>query len=592
MRPLAPLPTDTSNFGALRTAGQVYIDKTAYIQRMLADKTRYAFLARPRRFGKSLLISTLAHLFDRENDDLFQGLAIAESGFLAEVPRAPVLRLDMSGTGSFDPEVDIKHSFRRVVGVQCRLHGLRVPARDTTHWEALEDAILDLRERHGQNVVVLVDEYDAPLTDMWSSEQTPSASRQRHVLDHLRLFYRVLKRMDECLTFVFLTGILRIEGAGLFSALNNLENLSGLASYSGLCGFTEAEIDRCLAPHLARAAAHCRQSRASMQAVLRRHYNGYRFAATGEPVYNPISYLTALRQLTRTEDAREIQVTELPRPWLDLGQTQFLFRHMEDQGATLRDLDFNAAGAQSSFDWRRPSLNALLYQTGFLTLITNEAGQVGLDFPNWEVEVALQEGMFYTYLGRLIGKDSPERTLIRRMTAALQAGDCAGVLDAFDQMLNRVSYAELAAESNYQIALHLACAMCQSLLRVEAEVLGRRGRADIVAETRDTFYVFELKLNKSVAEALQQIKDRGYLDKYAAEGKRAVGVGVNFAAPADKRAADAREGSKKNYAWDTLPGPGTRLTKQERPAQASSGPSSGQTAKPQVKDGARSHPTP
>ena len=292
--------------------------------------------------------------------------------------------------------------------------------------------------------------------------------------------------------------------------------------------------------------------------------------------------MTALRQLTQIEDAREIQATELPRPWLDLGQTQFLFRHMEDQGATLRDLDFDAAGAQASFDWRRPSLNALLYQTGFLTLVTNEAGQVGLDFPNGEVEAALQEGMFYTCLGRWIGQDSPERTLIRRMAAALQAGDCAGALDAFDQMLNRASYAELAAESHYQIALHIVCAMCQSLLRVESEGLGRRGRADIVVETRATFYVFELKLNKSAAEALQRIKDRGYLDKYAAEGKRAVGIGVNFAAPADQSASDAREVLRKHYAWDSLPGPDTRLTKQERPAQAFSGRTTERTAEPQA----------
>ena len=566
MRSLPPLALDTAHFATLRRNGQVYVDKTAYIQRMLAERRRYVFLARPRRFGKSLLVSTLAHLFGRADDALFQDLDIGLSGFLEHAPRVPVLQLDMSSTGASEPDVDMHRALRRVVGAGLRPYGL-APAPDALSWEALEDAIWDLRARHAdRGVAVLVDEYDAPLTDLWSAGARPSRERQDRILDHLRAFYRVLKKMDACLTFVFLTGILRVEGAGLFSALNNLDNLSDLASYSGLCGFTEPEIDRYLAGHLQQAATYCGQSEADMRSALRRHYNGYRFAVTGEPVYNPISCLTALRQLAQAKDAREIQATAWPRPWLTLGQTQFLFRYMAAERQDLRHIDFDAAGAQSTFDWRRPSLNALLYQMGFLTLVRDPDGQIRLDFPNWEVETALKEGLCFTYLGLMMGRASPEWELVQRMAHALRDHDCRSAIAAFDRILDRVSYQELGAESHYQIALHLICALCQSVLRVDSEAPGRRGRADIVVETRDTFYVFELKLNQSTATALEQIVARGYLNKYAVAGKRVVGVGLNFIQASAKEARDAAPRARPSYVWASVAGAGTLLAAQEKPA--------------------------
>ena len=564
--PLAPLALDTANFAFLRQGGYVYVDKTAYLQRMLEEGMRYVFLARPRRFGKSLLISTLAHLWGRPNDDLFQGLDIAESGYLAEVPRVAVLNLNMARVAGNTPQA-VRNSLLGLVRKEASRFGIALPEDEP--WDALDSLFFRLQERRGM-CAVLVDEYDAPLTALLTKPTFSDQDKQETQSD-LRDFYRALKNWDEAIGFVLVTGIAQIEGAGLFSALNNLQNISDLASWSGLCGFTEAEIDRYLVDHLQAAATHCGQDPAALRETLRRHYNGYRFALTGSPVYNPISYLTVLKRLTQAEDAQDIQATELPRPWLDVGKTQFLFHYMATQGHTLRDIDFNPAGVRSTFDLRRPSLNALLYQMGFLTLARDEEGQLGLDFPNWEVEVALQEGMFYACLGQMIGRGSPEWELVRNMAAALQVGDCGEALAVFDRILDRIAYAELAAESNFQIALHLVCAMCQSVLRVEAETPTRRGRADIVVETRDTFYAFELKLNKSAEEALEQIKDRGYLDKYAAAGKRAVGIGVNFVKPPDEGRDGAWEASKQNYAWDSLPGQGTRLKVQERPPGAGRG---------------------
>ena len=564
MSQLPLLPLDTANFAALRRNGQVYIDKTAYIQRMLLEeRMQYVFLARPRRFGKSLLVSTLAHLFSREDDALFQDLDIARAKRLQDVPRVPVLILNMARVAGNSPE-SVRSELTRLVHRLSRRFDF-APTAQAPPWGALDDLFDHLQARYGQ-FAVLVDEYDAPLMRLLANPSVAPDDEQETLSD-LRDFYRTLKNWDDAVQFAFLTGILRVGGSGLLSALNNVRNLSDLASWSGLCGFTEDEIDRYLVPHLRAAARNCDQSPAALRSALRRHYNGYRFAATGVPVYNPISYLTALSQCLQAEDAREIQATDWPYPWLDLGQTQFLFQYMKEQGQTLRDLDFNASGARSMFDLSRPSLNALLYQTGFLTLLRDpEDGLVGLDFPNWEVRSALAEGMHHAYFGRRIGKGSPEWDLVRDMAAALENRDCARALDAFDRILDRVSYVELEAESNYQIALHLVCTVCQSILRVDAEVLGRKGRADIVVETHDTFYVFELKLNQSVTAALAQIRDRGYLAQYDAEGKRVVGIGLNFIQPSGPKPRAGAEDAQLRYAWDALPGAGTQLTAQEKPA--------------------------
>ena len=547
MPTLPTLPRDTAHFAAIRRRGQVYVDKTAYIQRMLEEDTRYAFLARPRRFGKTLLLSTLKHLFERASDDLFRGLDIERSGFLARVPRMPTLQLDMSGTGSFDPEIDLHRSLRRVVGAALRPHGLPAPAPDALSWEALEDAIWALQARDGgEGVAVLVDEYDAPLTDMWSDGPSPSNARQERLLDHLRIFYRVLKKMDAYLAFVFLTGIVQIPGAGLFSALNNLRNLSAEAAYSATCGFTEAEIDRFLPRHVEQAARNYGCSPRAMRKTLQTHYDGYRFAWTSEPVYNPISYLTALAQLSKRENAREIRATEFPRPWVDTGRPQFLFRLMQAKGLTLRDLDYGATDVRADFDLRQPALNALMYQTGFLTLKTAQ-GKPILDWPNLEVEASLQESLFFAYLGKSMGKESRERALMLSMAEALRQGDCGQAIANFDRILDRVPYALLQAESHFQLALHTVCSMIRSVLRVDSEVLTRRGRADTVVETRAAIYVFELKLDKSREEALRQLQCRGYRDKYAAEGKRVVGVGLNFIKHPNE---DGQwTASPRNYEW-------------------------------------------
>ena len=562
MPPLSPLAIDTHDFATLRQEGQVYVDKTAYIQRMLEAKMRYAFLARPRRFGKSLLVSTLEHLFGRENDALFQDLAIA--AYLPQVPQVPVLLLDMSrGVGLTSAQV--REALLDIVRDQAQRFGVVLnETPDTAPWIALNRLCSHLEQTYGK-FAVLVDEYDAARMDLLVPSGVDDSDR--YVIQaSLRHFYRTLQTWNRAIQFVFITGILDSGGSGLFSALNNLQNLSDDARFNALCGFTEAEVDTFLRPHIEEAARNFGCSPETMRERLRMHYSGYRFAASGESLYNPISYLTALDRLATPQNAQDIILTGFPRPWVRTGQTNFLFRYIQARGRSLTDMDFSAAGAKDALDLDKPALNALLFQSGFVTL-KRINGETILDFPNWEVETAFQEGLFFHCFGQQVGgQDSRVRKFIRQMAQALERGECASALGAFDRLLDGLSYAELAAESNFQLALHIVCSMVRSILRVDSEVLTRRGRADIVVETRETFYVFELKLDESVSAAMQQIETRGYLDRYAGAGKRVVGIGVNFV----KRpyANDQWQPSAANYAWDSCPGKATRLRDQERPARA------------------------
>ena len=560
---MPPLPTfaiDTCDFATLRQEGQVYVDKTVYIQNMLEDEKRVADLARPRRFGKSLLVSTLERLFGREDDDLFQGLAIATSGYLAKVPRVPVLVLNMARVAGDSPQEILDSLLGLVCKEACRF-GF-APSQNEP-WSALNDLLSYLERVYGK-FVVLVDEYDAPLTDMLANSLV-SLSDKQQVQWHLRHFYRTLQAWKRSIQFAFVTGIMDIGGVGLRLMPNHLQNLSAEARFNALCGFTEAEVSMFLRPHIEEAARHFGCSPEMMRERLRMHYNGYRFTVNGESLYNPISYLTALDRLVTPQNAQEIVLTGFPRPWIRTGQANLLFRYIQARGEALTDMDFSAAGARDALDLDKPALNALLFQSGFVTLKWVN-GEIILDFPNWEVETAFQEGLFFHCFGRQAGeRGSRIRKLVRQMAQALENGECATYLDAFDRLLDGVPYAELATESDFRIALHVVCSIIRSILRVEWEMPTRRGYADMAVETRDTFYVFELKLDKGVAAAMTQIETRGYLERYADEGKRVVGIGVNFV----KRPNGDNKWvpSEANCEWDACPGKATRLREPERPAR-------------------------
>ena len=542
---LKPISTSSSDFAFIRNNGHLYVDKTAYVQRLLEAPDKFFFLARPRRFGKSLFVSTLAHLHARACHDLFLDTDIHRSGFLARVPQCPVLALDMSGIGMESPE-DAYNDLRAIVDEQCLALGLPASPSALTPWSALNRLLLQVRGEQG--VVVLVDEYDAPITDLLGSHLPLADRTQRQVRQYLRYFYRTLKRRDDCIRFAFITGITRFSSAGMFSALNSLVDISSRSAYHAICGFTEAEISAYLADRVALAARNYGCSPAWMRAEMQRHYNGYRFIQRSERLYNPISYLRTLEQLADPQEAQTIRDQGFPRPWVDTGTPHFLFQHMKARHLGLRDIGESAADVGEAFDLHNPPLNALMFQAGYLTLSMDGAR---LDYPNQEVRTSVKEGLLGAYLGKPAGRDSAIRQYVNDMAVALEDGDGQRACACFDRILDQTTYGELERESNFQIALHIVCAMVRGVLNVESEVIGRRGRADIVAETKDAFYVFELKRNRTVKEAVNQIVAKGYGDKYRDAGKTVIGIGLNFIVP-EKSAHELWEASARNFEMQTF----------------------------------------
>ena len=566
---LSPLPVASADFASIRRKKHAYVDKTAYVQSLLEEEQPFMFLARPRRFGKSLLASTLERVYDRSRADLFLGLRIHESGFLREVRPRPVFKLDMSRISVASPD-DVTSGLRTQINVQCQLLGLDAPAPGLPPTDSLSEVWTQLYVRQGRNpFVVLLDEYDAPITRLLGSSALSPASQQE-CRERLREFYSVLKSHEEYIHFAFVTGITRFAGAGLFSSLNNLVDVSTERAYDAACGFTERENRHFLDRHIARAAANCERSPEGLRQALRRQYNGYRFAPGGALVYNPVSYLRALRQLMDPRAAQYARKAGLPSPWINTGKTFFLFERMKAHQRDLRDIGIGSKPAPMDawepFDWDNPPLEGLMLQTGFLTVKPHP--QTGIDtlvFPNREVAAAVQEGMLFTFLGQKSGQGTYWDECTQHIKAALEQGDSERACFHFDRMLDTLNHKALIAENSYQIALHLVCFSLNEY-PTEAEAATRYGWADNAIETRNAVYVFELKLDRPLTEVVQQLKGRRYGDKYAQLGKPVVGVALAFAKrPAARLAWDL---ATRNYEMQAIPLPAPTYLGRSRPLPA------------------------
>lgn len=538
------LPKGISDFAELRTRAMIYVDKTAYLGRML-EMEKYVFLARPRRFGKTLLLSTLKHLFDRNrNGDLFQDTAIHRSRLWDHLDPGPVLTLDMSRAGITDPQ-DVETGLRRVVQRSCLNAGLEPPPREQPAHEALDDAIYRLYQSTGQRVAVLVDEYDAPVTGLWENSDTLSTTDYSHTMKRLREFYRILKICDDQLRFVFITGIVRIEQAGLFSALNNLTDISANPVYHGICGFTETEIGQYLGRHVEIGAHHYGCSAADMEKLLRAHYNGYLFAFHHEPVCNPHSLLHVLDALGHEASIQPVRVRGFPSPWFQAGIPFFLFQYLKNCRYDIQAMRHDWQVIETTLDLQAPDVESLLFQTGFLTLKSHSDGQFYLDYPNREVETGFREGLLLVWLNRQPAEKQQVLAVFEEMRRYILEGDYHGACNCFNRLLDGMPYDLLKTESHYQAILHATC-MFMSGVKVSSEGHTRYGRMDTVLETPDTFVIIELKLNRTAREGYDQVADMEYPKAYTGQDKKVVWFGLNFNTPRGQ--GDRWDASREN--WD------------------------------------------
>ena len=501
------MPIGIQSFEKLRREGFVYVDKTALIYRLANTPTPY-FLSRPRRFGKSLLLSTFEAYFLGKRE-LFRGLAIEQ--LETEWAEHAVIHLDLNAA-KYDSLENLQQMLERQLQRWEELYD--TGGKGITYSGRFEEVIRRAYERTGRGVVVLIDEYDKPLLNSFHDEALQDEFRKT-----LTAFYTVLKDADPWLRFVFITGVTKFAQMGIFSNLNQLNDISFTPQYSALCGLTLAEIEATFAPELETLAAANGQTREEAIARLTRQYDGYRFVRRPEPgLFNPFSVLSVLAY------------QEYENYWFSTGTPTFLVEMLKKTDYDLRKLDGIHVQAPSLSDDRADARNPvpMIYQSGYLTIkdYDERFQEYTLGFPNDEVRYGFLNFIapFYTPVSQ-----NDTGFYIGRFVRELRAGDVDACLTRMRAFFADIPY-ELndRTERHYQVVFYLIFKLMGQF--TDAEVRSARGRADAVVKTADTVYVFEFKLGGTAEEALAQIDDRGYLIPYTADGRRIVKVGVGFSA--------------------------------------------------------------
>lgn len=502
---LNKLPVGIQSFEKLRREGFQYIDKTAFVWRMVSASTPY-FLSRPRRFGKSLLLSTFEAYFQGKRE-LFKGLAIEQ--FEKEWKEYPVLHLDLNARNYENAESLVAQLNQHLEKWEI-LYGDE--KKDRAPEERFSYLIEQACKQTGRGVVVLIDEYDKPLLRSFHEE-----SLQKEFRSILTAFYTVLKSADPYLRFVFITGVTKFAQMSVFSELNRLTDISQLPQYANLCGLTRTEIEDTFRPEINALAQFNELTYEQAMTKLTRLYDGYRFSEYAtEGVYNPFCVLSVLAYKV------------FKNYWFTSGTPTFLAEMLRKTDYDLWLLDGIEVSSASLVDYRANSMEPvpMIYQSGYLTIkdYDKEFQMYTLGFPNEEVKYGFLN--FITpFYSSMSDKEAP--FYIGKFVQELRQGK----VDAF---LNRMRafFADFPYELNdqkerhYQVVFYLVFKMMGQF--VEAEVKSARGRADAVVKTPSYIYVFEFKLNGTAEQALQQIDDKGYLIPYTADGRELVKVGVEF----------------------------------------------------------------
>ena len=503
-KPLKRLPVGIQTFEKIITDDYLYIDKTEYIWNMI-HLSNYIFLSRPRRFGKSLLISTLQAYFEGRKE-LFKGLAIER--FEKEWTEYPVLRLSMASGKHMEKEQLERYLGMRLAEYEGK-YGITCPSSDNNdRFTALIQAAY---KQTGRKVVVLIDEYDAPLLDVVHEETTLPVLR-----NVMRNFYSPLKDCDPYLQFVFLTGITKFSQLSIFSELNNLKNISMRHDYAGVCGITMEEMLTSMSDYIDDFAEALQTSREDAVEGLRQQYDGYHFTWPSPDVFNPFSLLNAFQDHDYTNY------------WFSSGTPTYLIEMLRKFNVVPSRIGGGRALA-SAFDAPTENMKSiipLLYQSGYITIKDyNTASRLyTLDLPNNEIRVGLMESLLPNYVAEHADDGG---TTIGDMYVALLNDDLDEMFRLLQAYLLTVPYCNNAnSEGHYQQMLYVIFSLFGRY--VDVEVRTPTGRVDVVMKNGKALYVIELKLNRSAEAALQQIDLKDYASRFALDGLPVVKVGINF----------------------------------------------------------------
>lgn len=499
-------PIGIQTFSEIRERNYLYIDKTQYLVDFIDKGYKYVFLSRPRRFGKSLFASMI-HAYYEGRKDLFEGLAMGE--YEKDWVKHPVLHFDMSAAKHMDTKQ-----------LDDYLDYLLLPYEKQFGTEENKDKAPNIRfanivkaayEQTGRKVVLIIDEYDAPLLDVVHEELNLVALRRA-----MQNFYSPIKSLDPYFEFVFLTGITKFAQLSIFSELNNLFNISMYDKYSAICGISSEELHTQMLPDVERLAEHLHLSVDEIFERLKRKYDGYHFSKNSEDVYNPFSLIKALAS------------GDIGDYWFDSGTPTYIIKLLQKYNVGLRDLTGQDAGV-SDFDVSPENMTTalpLLYQSGYLTIKHYEPmiDLYTLGYPNEEVRTGMVRSLAANYLTPAEGTNS---SFVIKFVKAVIADDMEQALTLMRAYLAGVSYRlSNKTERDVQTIFYLVFSLIGSFIKVEEE--SAHGRADVVITLPSVVYVMELKFDGSADAALRQIDEKGYLIPYTADGKRLVKVGVNY----------------------------------------------------------------
>ena len=516
------LPVGIQSFEKLRRDGYLYVDKTAFVRQLIQSSNPY-FLSRPRRFGKSLFLSTLEAYFLGQKE-LFKGLYLekaaeeqAEFEQRAAWEAYPVLYLDFN-TGNYIESDELGMNLNRHLCKWEKLYGVEPSEQNF----ALRFAGVITRacQQTGKQVVILVDEYDKPLLQtMGVNEELNEQYRNT-----LKAFYSVIKTCDQYIRFAFLTGVTKFSKISIFSDLNNLRDISMEKQYAGICGITQAELEANFQPEIQALASEQDLTYQQTVTTLKQWYDGYLFHPAGEGMYNPYSVLSALAK------------REIKSYWFSTGTPTFLVNYLKEAHYFIPDLDGNVELNESGLEtYRAVSENALpiLFQSGYLTIIgyIKEARLYKLGFPNDEVRYGFLENLLPAYSSLPLGDTGKS---VWQFVQDIREGKVDSFMERMRSIIAGIPYDNFTEENmklreqNYQTAVYLVFALMGQF--VQTEVHCSTGRIDCVVYTVDSIYLFEFKLtgSGSAEDALNQIKEKEYAAKYQVNGKKIMLIGAGF----------------------------------------------------------------
>jgi hypothetical protein len=496
---MKPLPIGIQTFKDIRNGNFLYLDKTKWIYELIKNTKGVYFLSRPRRFGKSLTLSTLKEIFEG-NKEIFKGLWIYDTDY--DWKSFPIIRVDFSAIKTFERK-DLLSGIISYLDTTARNYGIEL---NNENYDQKFRELIEKLSKKGQ-VVILIDEYDKPIIDHLTNLEL--AKEMREIL---KGFYTIIKANDEYIRFVLLTGVSKFSKSGVFSGLNNLEDISMDRKFSSMLGITDKELKNNFQEYILDFSNTENISEDALFEKIQFWYNGYRFSSNEEKVYNPFSTLLLFKQ------------KEFKNHWFETGTPTFLIEFLKQKMFSYPDLESVEVDAQHFSTYEIDNLESipLLFQTGYLTIkdIFKDLDSYILGYPNFEVKNA-----FTKHLSMSIANIKDDN-LINKLIRSLRAKDFEIFFETLKALFANIDYdLHIPQEKYYQTIFYLVFTLVG--LKTFAEVKTNIGRIDVVLIDSE-IYLFEFKLNDTATKALEQIKKNKYFEKYLSSEKKPILFGVEF----------------------------------------------------------------